>query len=523
MRVLARALTGIALTCITVGLIGASAWRLHDAVTSADKRKRPPARERSYAIDAGQLTATRVAPIVTAYGQVQAWKTLEIRAPAAGPVTEISENFRDGLVVEKGELLFRIDPEIAERRVIDAKAALAQAETERAEAQQSRRHMQAEVASAKAQLAVRNGDLERKTTLFQKKLLPAASLDEARLSVSAAEQGVVAKEQAMLALEGRIEKAEAGVERARLSLSDAQRALNDTSYRAPFTGRLTDVALTLGRRLSQNEKLAELIDPQALEVSFPVRNADIARLLDPARPQRLLPLPVTATLDLVTEDIVVEGTLERTAAVAPVQTGRTVFARLGGGNAAALSPGDFVTVRITEPAIDNVAVIPAEAASVDGRILVVGEDGRLEDVKTRIVRRQADTLIVADAPFGKAYALRRLPYLAPGIKVDTRDKSRETPPVASANDGNAGAAAASSGTAGERRGRRDRGGAREDGEVVAIDEARRAALIAHVKANVRMSEDRKQRILDELAKPQPSRRVVERIEQQIVRAGGARS
>jgi multidrug resistance efflux pump len=179
-------------------------------------------RERAFVVDAGRLDAQQYGPKVTAYGVLQAWTTLEIRAPAAGPITEISPNVRDGLAVAKGELLFRIDPEIASRRVTDAKAALAQAEAELAEAQQSRKHLDAELTAAKAQ--VRRADRRRKQQLFNKKLVTASALDEIRLALSAAEQAVIAKEQAQLALSGRNQKAEAGVARAKFTLSDDGRA-----------------------------------------------------------------------------------------------------------------------------------------------------------------------------------------------------------------------------------------------------------------------------------------------------------
>lgn len=504
MRLLARAMKGLMLTAASLVLVGYGGWRLYEAAVLTEKPQRGGQRERTFVVDAGVLEAQTHAPTITSYGVVQAWTSLEIRAPAAGPITEISAKFHDGLAVAKGELLFRIDPEIASRRVTDANAALAQAETELTESGQSRAHYEAELAAARTQAEVRRGDLARKTQLFDKNLVTASALDEIRLAVSAAEQAVIAKEQAQLALSGRIEKAQAGVERAKLALSDAERGLADTSYRAPFAGRLADVTLTLGRRVSQNEKLALLIDPAALEVSFPVRNSEFGNLIDPAKPEALLPLAVTARLDLGGNDIVVAGRLDRPAALASTHAGRTVYARLAGDNAGALRPGDFVTVEITELEMDEVAVIPADAATVDGRILLIDANKRLKDHGARIVRRQADTLVVAGVPFGQTYVRRRLPYLAPGIKVDPRGTEV---PVSTR-------AVADASAAREMRGRSD--------EAIALDATRRAALIAHVKSDASMAEPRRQRMLDELAKPKPSRRLVERIEQRMTR-GESRS
>ncbi len=224
MRMLSRAFTGLILTAVSASFLGYGGWRLYEAAAHSEKPQRGVVRERAFVVDAGRLDAQNYGPKVTAYGVLQAWTTLEIRAPAAGPITEISPNLRDGLAVAKGELLFRIDPEIASRRVTDAKAALAQAEAELAEAQQSRKHLDAELTAAKAQAQVRRADRRRKQQLFNKKLVTASALDEIRLALSAAEQAVIAKEQAQLALSGRNQKAEAGVARAKFTLSDDGRA-----------------------------------------------------------------------------------------------------------------------------------------------------------------------------------------------------------------------------------------------------------------------------------------------------------
>jgi multidrug efflux pump subunit AcrA (membrane-fusion protein) len=472
-------------------LIGTAGWQLYTSVTHAEKRERPPARERSYAVDVGILKAENVTPVVTAFGQIQTWNSLEIRAPAAGPISQISPNFRDGLTVKAGELLFRIDPENAERRVIDSKAALAQAKFELTEATLNRAHVAAELESAKSQTAVREQDLQRKQGLADKRLATAAVITDATLALSVSRQAERAKQTAVLAADGRIDKAKANVERAHLTLKDAEQSLRETTYRAPFTGRLTDVAATLGRRISQNEKLAALIDPDALEVSFQVANGDFGNLLDRTSAHKLMNLAVTATLDLPGAPITAHGTIDRTAAVAASQSGRLVFAKLNASETSVMRPGDFVTVRIIEPALANVAVIPTAAATNDGRILLVGENGRLSQHQASIVRRQGDNLVVGNVPFGRQFVRLYLPFLAPGVKV----KAREKP--------DSGSAVVQSGS--------------NVSDGVTIDDEKRAAFVQLVKASSRMSEDRRQEILKELEKTTPSKAVIERLERRMAR------
>lgn len=494
MRFFSRAISGMALWLVTLACVAAAGWTLHSAISDTEGRKSRPSRERAYSVDTATLQQTTVTPVITAHGQVRAWNSLEIRAPASGPVTEISDNFRDGMTVTKGELLFRVDPDMTERRVTDARAALEQSETERAEAAQTEAHIEAEIAAAKAEVEVRRGDLGRKKALFAKRLTTSTIRDDAVLSLSAAEQKVVAKERELLALKGRITKAEAGVARAKLVLSDAERLLKDTAYRAPYTGRLSEVTLTLGRRVSENEKLGVLIDPDALEVSFPVRNSEFGRLIDPNNKQKLAPLPAKVTLDLAGQSVTATAVLDRPAAVASTVAGRTIYARITGGEVLALRPGDFVTVAVQEPALSNVAVIPADAASLKGELFLVGKDGRLVEHQGRIVRRQNDELIVAGVPFGEDYVVRRLPFLSRGTAVTSRNAAGQpesTAPVADA--------------------------AKSTTVATSIDAKHRAALIAFVKARTDIPQRRRERLLRELQKPVPEQRIVDRIERRMAR------
>jgi multidrug resistance efflux pump len=496
MRLITRAISGLMIASVTLSLLGLAGWYLYSTVTAEKPGRRMPAREREFAVQTAQFVARDIAPVITAYGQVHAWTTLEIRAATAGPITELAENFRDGRAVVAGELLFRIDPETAQRRVRDAEAALVQARSERAEAEAALVFLNADEKAARTQLEVRKADLARKEQLRDKQVVTAAALDESTMAVSAAEQALAAKERAVVAGQALLERAEKNLERAGIALKDAERALLDTSYRAPFAGRLTAVSATLGRRVSQNEKLADLIDPGTLEVSFRIRNSEFARLIDPASSDRIIPQPIKARLDLQGHVVEVNGVLDRPAAVVDVnQGGRTVFARLEGAELSALRPGDFVTVEVSESPLRGVALVPHSAATEDGRMLIVGKDDRLAEVQVKIERRQTDGLIVSGFPAGESYVSVRMPYLGPGIKVKRQDGQPPADPAGPPVAGNAA----------------------ESPSEVALSEDDRAALMNHVRTSRRMPEEYRRKALEALSNATAPRELVERLQRQIQR------
>ena len=489
MRFLTRAAGGLILTAITLGLIGLGVWRLQDAIDTRETRHAAPVRERAYAVEVARLRPQTVRPVITAYGEIRAWRMLELRAAAEGVITTLSPRFRDGAGVAGGTLLFAVDPSDYERRVRDAELGLVQARTDLAEAGEAMVLVAAETRIARRQLGLEDGDLARKTALKDKGVLPQATLDTARNAVASAQQTLNARLKAELAAKMRVRTAELAVERAEIALEDARKALADTRYHAPFAGPLTGVVATLGRRVNRNEVLGTLIDMTTLEVSFRVSDAAFGRLLAEGDGSALKRLGITARLALGERRIEVAGTVERAAPLSRLsQGGRVVFARIQADAQTPLRPGDFVTVEIAEEPIHNVAVIPAGAATQDGRVFVLDAHDRLEEVAGRILRRQTDGLVMADLPFGRRYATARLPYLGAGVAVSPRR------------------AGAAPGTA-------------APPAMISLETARRRAIVAFVKARTGMPPEIRARILSALAKPRVPASMVERLEARISGAG----
>jgi len=233
------------------------------------------------------------------------------------------------------------------------------------------------------------------------------------------------------------------------------------------------------------------VDPTALEVAFRVSAAQYARLLDAAG--ALGHAPVTARLGVAGVDLVAKGRIDRESAeVGAGLTGRLLFATLD--DARGFRPGDFVTVAVEEPPLADVARLPAAALDAAGHVLVLGEGDRLQDAPVELVRRQGDDVLVrAPGLEGRQVVAAHAPVLGAGIKV--------RPVTAGAADAASAPAAATS----------------AGGETIALDDARRARLIAFVKTNAAMPEEARARILEELKAPDVPAETVSRLE---ARMGG---
>ena len=481
MRFLGRSLTALFLLALTAGLL---AWAAAIVLSALEDRRArdgggPPARERIVAANVVEAVPERIAPVLTAFGELRARRVLELRAPVGGRVVELAPEMEDGGRVTEGQVLLRIDPAGAEAALSVARADLAEAEAELRDAERSLELSQAELAGAETQRDLQAQAVQRQRDLSNRGVGATASVEAAELSLSAAEQSILAARGTVATQEARIDSARLAIDRYRIAVETASRDLGDRTVQAAFDGQLADVSVLLGGLVSANEMVATLIDPSELEVVFRVSASQHARLLDAEG--ALIGVPVRAVLDVQGLELVAEGTVTREAAgVGDGMTGRTVYARLD--DARGFRPGDFVRVEVEEPAIADAIRLPATALSAQGDVLVLGAEDRLEAREVTLLRRQGDDVLVAGDIAGLEVVAERTAALGLGIRV---------------------------------RPLRPGGEAAEAGGTVTLDPERRARIVAYLSANTRIPSDVKARMLSQIEAEEVPVDVVERIESRM--------
>lgn len=484
MRFLARSLTGLFLLAATVGLLTLAGNLIAGAIADRMAKGGPsaPVRERIFSANVVTVTPETVAPELVAFGEIRSRRTLELRSPRGGRIIELAPDFQDGASVTEGQVLVRLDPADAMSARDLALAGVSEAEAQGRDAARSLSLAQDDLKATEAQLALRQAALARQEDLQSRGVGSASAVETAALAVSSAEQAVVSRRSALASAEARVDQVASSLNRAQIALSEAERALDETVITARFSGRLSGANAVIGRLVSANESLGQIIDPEALEVAFRVSTAQYARLVDGRGD--LLAAKVGVALDVMGAELAATGTVERVgAAVGEGASGRLVYAALTGG--AGFRPGDFVTVTVQEQALEGVARLPATAVDGDGELLVLGAEDRLEEVPVQVLRRQGDdVLIAANDLAGREVVSERSPLLGAGIRVKPiRDGAGASVPEAP--------------------------------ETVELTEERRAKLIAFVEANTRMPEDAKARVLEQLAQDKVPAQVIERLEQRM--------
>ncbi|MDM8164406.1 HlyD family efflux transporter periplasmic adaptor subunit [Roseovarius sp.] len=484
MRFLRQSLTGLLLLSLTLGLLVYAGQIVFSAVQErmADEPRVPERRERVFAVNVVEAREQTITPELTAYGEIQSRRTLEIRARTTGTLVTLADNFEEGGVVEAGQLLAQVDPADAEFALNRAESELTDAQAEKKEAVRGLELAQDELEAAEEQATLQEKAYQRQVDLEDRGVGTSAAVETAELAAAQARQAVIARRQALAVAEARIDQADTSLARARIAFDEAERQLADTRIVAGFSGTLSDVSVVEGGLVSANEQLGTLVDGNALEVSFRVSTPQYGRLLDETG--SLLKAPVSAYLSAYGLDLEARGVISReSAAVGEGTTGRLLFARLY--EAPAMKPGDFVTVRIEEPSLERLVRLPASSLGPSGTVLVLDEENRLKTLQVEVLRRQGDDILVRGEGLpGARVVVERTPLLGEGIRVRPLTSGVQEEPEA-------------------------------DPSTLELSAARRERLMEFVEASADMSDEVKRRLLGQLEQERVPARVVERLERRM--------
>jgi multidrug efflux pump subunit AcrA (membrane-fusion protein) len=482
MRFITRSLMGLMLMTLTLALLALAG----NSIFSAYKNKSSggfgnrEARERVFTVEVMTVKLGSEYPEIQTFGEVISGRTLELRAAASGELVQISENFREGGIVKQGEVLFQTDPATAQSRLLISENELTEAQADLADARRNLSLAHDEIAAAERQLALRKKSMQRQDDLRERGVGTEAAMETADLAVSNAEQAVLSKRLSLANAQARIARAETLVGRRQINVDEAARLLADTTVKAEYDGVLSEVSVVLGRLVNANEKLGNLIDPTALEIAFRVSSDDFRALTA----GNLQQAEVRITLG---NDNSFSGQIDRvSAAVGEGNTGRELFARVQNAASLNIQPGDFVSVAVVEPALENVAKIPSAAASTNGDVLIVGAENRLAEATVQILRKSDNGIIVrADDIAGEQLVLARAPQLGEGIRVNPRSPG---------------------------------GPAIEDKKMIKLDDDRRAKILTMLENNKRMPAAVRDRLIKQFEKDEVAEDVVERIESRMASA-----
>jgi HlyD family secretion protein len=283
---------------VVAALVGAGVW----GYLYTQSRGNAP-KYRTTRVERGPLTAA-----VAATGNLNAVTTVQVGSQVSGQIKELLADFNT--LVKKNQVIARIDPEIFEAKVNQARADVAssqaavlnqeaQVQKARADVENARAALaEAKANTAKAQVGVVDSkrDFDRKSALFGRELIAKSDLETSQaahdsalalleaakakeLSLSAGIQSAAAQ---LRVAEAQLQSSRAQVDQKKAALSQSQVDLDHTTIRAPVNGvvisRAVDVGQTVAASLQAPTLFTIAEDLQKMQVEVSVDEADIGRI-----------------------------------------------------------------------------------------------------------------------------------------------------------------------------------------------------------------------------------------------------
>ncbi|HHX8551158.1 TPA: multidrug efflux RND transporter periplasmic adaptor subunit VmeY [Vibrio alginolyticus] len=287
------------------------------------------------------VTVIDYQPSKSYIGRIEAVEDTNITAQISGYLK--ARHFEEGQMVEKGQLLYSIEPSSFEAQVASAKAALAQAK----------------VALKKAELDHTRG----------KNLLPRGSISQSEFDALTA---------ALLGARAELEAANAQLKLAEVNLSYTQ-------IRAPFSGRISDTKVSTGDLVSPSSGvLTTLVSLDPVHTSFSVSERErLAMGMDQVKGDGSAESNrVEVQLELENGQFFEHlGKLDFLGNRIDTKTGTIAMRALVPNPEQKLLPGQHIKVNLRDKNTKDVIVIPRRAVQTDleGDFVMVMAEGNVAE------------------------------------------------------------------------------------------------------------------------------------------------
>jgi HlyD family secretion protein len=337
---------------------------------------------------------------VAASGKIYPVEEVKISSDVSGEIIEL--NVKEGDIVEKGQLLARIQAESYQAYVEQSEANLNNAKANEA-------NLQARLKQVEAQLLNTEANFNRTKGLYEKKVLSKADFEQAETAYKSAQAEYAAGKDA-------IKAAEFTTKAVAASIKDAKNNLNKTAIYAPMSGIVSLLNVEKGEKVvgtlqMTGTEMMRIADFRQMEVRVDVSESEIIKIkigdtadiqIDAYLDRNFMGMvsEVANTSKGASGDILAAD--QSTNFVVKILIDRNSYTDLLTQTQKPFLPGMSATVEIKTKRKDNVVAVPIQAVAakdtlIDGRsvtreIIYVFNNGI---AKQRIVKTgiQNDTYI----------------------------------------------------------------------------------------------------------------------------------
>lgn len=214
-----------------------------------------------------KAASRKIIETVTASGKVQPETEVKLSSEVSGEVVELL--VKEGDIVKKGQLLFKVRPDVLRSGFDRASASYSSQKASVASAAQV-------LEQSKASFANEEGIYKRNVELFKKKVISVAEFDAAKSAFVTAKTNLEGAKQSLIAAKFNLETSGANVQEASANLAKA-------TIFAPVDGVISKLSVELGDRILGTAQFAgteimRISNLTTMEVNVDVNENDINRV-----------------------------------------------------------------------------------------------------------------------------------------------------------------------------------------------------------------------------------------------------
>ncbi len=327
-------------------------------VKSKPEPEKKEVQTKAFLVDARPIFSEDLEFLVYSQGSVQPKNQTTLSSQVSGRVVAIAENFNEGGFFSKGDVLITLESDDYETELLLAEAELARAQ-----------------ASLDEEIA-RGRVAEREWSSINSGTAPELGLRKPQL----------AREQANL-------------KAAKANLARAQRNFERTQITAPYDGLVKSRNVDLGQFISTGSSVGEVFSTDVAEIRLPLTDNDVSYLGDLSTTQP----KVTISADVAGKRHYWQGNLVRDEGVLD-EARRVIYGVVevedpynlkGQQHQSELKFGRFVSAEVSGRKAENIIKLPRFVMRLDGSVLSVDNDRKLQINSVNVVRTDEDFVYIS--------------------------------------------------------------------------------------------------------------------------------
>lgn len=394
-----------------------------DSSAKAQSAERPPA-----AVNVAVPLVEEIVEWDAYTGRLAAVESVEVRSRVSGYLQSI--HFQEGRLVQKGQLLFVIDPRPFEVEVARAEAAVRQSEASLLSFRARYKQAQADRVQVKAQVQLAEVRQRRADRLANSGAATQETLDQTRSELAQAKARLNAAAAAIASAEATVHTAEADLAAARVTLDGAKLELSYTRITAAITGLVDRRIVTQGNYVqgggANGTLLTTIVSVDPIHVTFDASERDLLKYirldkLGARKSSRETRNPVYA--GLLDEDAFPhQGHMDFVGTRMDTATATIRGRAILPNPELILTPGQFAKVRIPGSPAYPAVMIPDAAVGADQSVrfvMVLGEDSTVARRPVTLGPRIRGLRVIRKGlAAGERFVVDGLQLVRPGAKVN---------------------------------------------------------------------------------------------------------